>query len=62
MGFLQIIDFHTDRIEEFIALERTWEVDSASGRTSTGGQLFADREHPGTTSPSTGSPTTTRRW
>ena len=47
MGFLQIIDFHTDRIEEFIALERTWEVDSAGARTSTGGQLFADRDHPG---------------
>ena len=47
MGFLQIIDFHTDRIEEFIALKRTWEEDSAGTRTSTGGQLFADRNHPG---------------
>ncbi len=47
MGFLQIIDFHTDQIDEFVALERKWEVDSAGARTSTGGQLFADRDHPG---------------
>ncbi len=46
MGFLQIIDFHTDHIEDFIALERRWQVDSAGRRTSTGGQVFADRDHP----------------
>ena len=47
MGFLQIIDFHTDHIEEFIALERRWQVDSAGERTTTAAQLYADREHPG---------------
>ncbi len=47
MGFLQIIDFHTDHYDEFVALERKWEVDSAGARTTTGGQLFADRDRPG---------------
>ena len=42
MGFLQIIDFHTDRYDEFMELEKKWEVDSAGTRTSTGGQLYAD--------------------
>lgn len=47
MGFLQIIDFHTDRYDEFMELEKKWEVDSAGVRTSTGGQLYADRDNPG---------------
>ena len=47
MGFLQIIDFHTDRYDEFMELEQKWEVDSAGVRTSTGGQLYADRDNPG---------------
>jgi hypothetical protein len=47
MGFLQIIDFHTDRFEEFTRLEHQWIVDSAGARTSTGGQLYADRDNPG---------------
>ena len=47
MGFLQIIDFHTDRFEEFAALEHQWIVDSAGQRTSTGGQLYVDLDHPG---------------
>ena len=47
MGFLQIIDFHTDHHDDFVALERQWVTDSAGARTSTGGQLFADRDNPG---------------
>jgi hypothetical protein len=47
MGFLQIIDFHTDHYDEFVALERKWEQDTAGTRTSTGGQLFVDRDNPG---------------
>jgi quinol monooxygenase YgiN len=47
MGFLQIIDFHTDRFEEFTELEHQWIKDSAGARTSTGGQLYADRDNPG---------------
>jgi|SRR5680860_506972 len=47
MGFLQIIDFHTDHHKEFIALEAEWEVATEGQRTSTGGQLFADRDNPG---------------
>ena len=47
MGFLQIIDFHTDRYDEFMELEKKWEVDSAGVRTSTGGRLYADRDNPG---------------
>jgi len=47
MGFLQIIDFHTDRVEEFLAAEREWSAATEGTRTSTGGQLFADRDNPG---------------
>ncbi len=47
MGFLQIIDFHTDRFEEFAGLEHQWIKDSAGARTSTGGQVYADRDNPG---------------
>jgi quinol monooxygenase YgiN len=47
MGFLQIIDFHTDQFEEFTRLENQWIADSAGARTSTGGRLYADRDNPG---------------
>ncbi|MEO7351175.1 MAG: hypothetical protein ABIW17_04675 [Marmoricola sp.] len=47
MGFLQIIDFHTDQFEEFTQLEHQWIEESAGARTSTGGQLYADRDNPG---------------
>ena len=46
MGFLQIIAFHTDRIEEFKALESAWQSATVGQRTVTGGQLFADRDDP----------------
>jgi hypothetical protein len=47
MTFLQIITFATDRIEEFHARERQWAHDTLGKRTGVGGQLFADRDHPG---------------
>jgi quinol monooxygenase YgiN len=47
MGFLQIIDFHTDRLEEFTAAEAEWSAATEGARTFTGGQLFADRDTPG---------------
>ncbi len=47
MGFLQIIDFHTDRFEEFMAAEAEWSAATEGIRTSTGGQLFVDRDNPG---------------
>jgi hypothetical protein len=47
MGFLQIISFATDRLDDFIAVEREWERASAGRRTGSGGQLFADRDRPG---------------
>ena len=62
MGFLQIIDFHTDRVEEFIALERRWEVDSAASAPLPAVSSTPTATTQGTTWPSTGSPTTTRRW
>jgi quinol monooxygenase YgiN len=46
MGFLQIIDFHTDQYDEFVRLERQWVVDTDGQRTSVGGQLYADRDDP----------------
>jgi hypothetical protein len=47
MGFLQVITFSTDRIDEFIQREHQWVVDSTGKRTSVGGQLWGDRDHPG---------------
>jgi hypothetical protein len=47
MGFLQIITFHTDRFEDFRAVEEAWQRDSVGRRTLTGGQVFADRNTPG---------------
>jgi hypothetical protein len=47
MGFLQIIDFHTDHFEEFTQLEHQWIEDTTGERTSTGGGLYADRDNPG---------------
>ena len=63
MGFLQIIDFHTDHFDEFVALEHRVVGDTAGARTSTRrASSSPTATTPGTTSPSTGSPTTTRRW
>lgn len=45
--FLQIISFHTDRFEEFAELEREWQRATDGTRTTTGSQVFADRDHPG---------------
>ena len=47
MGFLQIIDFHTDHFEEFMAAEAEWSAATEGTRTSTGGQVFVDRDDPG---------------
>ena len=47
MGFLQIITFATDRFEDFHAREQQWVRETAGKRTSVGGQLYADRDHPG---------------
>jgi hypothetical protein len=47
MGFLQIISFSTDRFEEFVELEHQWVEGSAGRRTSVGGRVYADRDHPG---------------
>ena len=47
MGFLQIIDFHTDHYDEFIAAEAEWRAATEGTRTYTGGQLFVDRDNPG---------------
>jgi hypothetical protein len=47
MGFLQVITFATDNIDEFVRREHQWVVDSTGQRTSVGGQLWADRDRPG---------------
>jgi hypothetical protein len=47
MGFLQIISFATDRLDDFVAVERQWERATVGRRTGSGGQLFADRDRPG---------------
>src|SRR4051812_6975604 len=46
MGFLQIIDFHTDHYDEFVRLERQWVTDTDGQRTAVGGQLYVDRDDP----------------
>ncbi len=47
MGFLQVITFDTDRLDEFVGLERDWARATAGRRTLVGTQLFADRDHAG---------------
>lgn len=46
MGFLQIIDFHTDQYDEFVRHERQWIADTDGQRTAVGGQLYVDRDDP----------------
>ena len=47
MGFLQVITFETERLEEFVRLEHEWSRATAGRRTGVGAQIFADRDHPG---------------
>ncbi len=47
MTFLQIIDFHTDRVGEFLTLEEEWTHATEGQRTAVGSQLFSDRDQPG---------------
>jgi hypothetical protein len=47
MGFLQIITFATDRLEEFVAREHEWSESTKGRRTGVGAQVFADRDRRG---------------
>ncbi len=48
MPFLQIMEFQTDKIDEFNATVDNWLKTSADWRTSTRATLSQDRDHPGT--------------
>lgn len=48
MPFIQLIEFQTDRIDEFNAITDAWLKESAGWRTATRAQLGEDRDRPGT--------------
>ena len=48
MAFVQLIEFKTDRIDEFNALLDEWIKASAGWRTNTRALQTADRDHAGT--------------
>ena len=48
MPFVQLIEFQTDRIDEFNAVTDEWLKASADWRTATKAQLGEDRDRPGT--------------
>jgi hypothetical protein len=48
MAFIQIIEFQTDRIDEFDALLDAWLVQSSDWRTATRSTRTKDRDRPDT--------------
>jgi quinol monooxygenase YgiN len=48
MSFVQLIEFQTDRIDEFVATVDEWLGTSRDWRTATRGTLTEDRDRPGT--------------
>jgi hypothetical protein len=48
VGFVQVIEFRTDRIDEVNALIDEWIKTSEEWRTPTRGTLGSDRDQPGT--------------
>ena len=48
MSFLQVIEFQTDRIDQFNAAVDEWLAASAGWRTATRATTTQDREKPGT--------------
>jgi quinol monooxygenase YgiN len=48
MPFVQLIEFQTDRIDEFDALIDEWLKTSADWRTATRATLAQDKDRPGT--------------
>ncbi len=46
-GFVQIIEFRTERIDEIQALAERWAEAIGAKRTAMGATVCADRDHPG---------------
>lgn len=46
MSFVQLVSFHTDRIDEVTARERQWLADTDGKRTLLAGRLWVDRHDP----------------
>ena len=47
MAFVQIIEFHTDNIDEMRKIGAEWEASAATGRTARRRLLCQDRDNPG---------------
>jgi predicted small metal-binding protein len=46
-GFVQLIEFHTDRVDEISGMEQAWAEAIGPDRTARWGVLVADRNNPG---------------
>jgi hypothetical protein len=47
MGFVQIIEFRTDKIDEMRKLDAEWDQHAGEGTTARRGVLCEDRDNPG---------------
>ena len=47
MGFIQIIEFGTSRIDDVLALDKEWEAATQGSRTTVRALTCADKDNPG---------------